>query len=206
MTTQLPFLYFDLGKVILDFDHEFMCRQIGAVAGVAGETVYRVLFETDLEVRYERGDLDDQQFYEAFCEAAGCRPEYAALETAGSDIFSLNTSIVPVISQLRAAGYRLGVLSNTCRSHWEHCFRRFPILRELFSVHVLSYRIRAAKPEPAIFLAAAELAGAPEQIFYTDDSAGHVASAKALGWDAVQYTSTPQLAAELRRRGLRFNY
>ncbi len=202
-----PFVYFDLGRVILHFDRDVMCQQIGAAAGVGPELVYRVLFDADLEARYEKGELDSRQFYESFCEAAGCRPDYAALEVAGSDIFELNTSILPVIAQLRAAGYRLGVLSNTCHSHWEHCLRRFRILRELFSVHALSYRVRAAKPDPEIFRAAAELAGvAPQQIFYTDDTEGHIAKAKALGWDAVQYTSTPKLAAELRRRGLRFNY
>jgi putative hydrolase of the HAD superfamily len=77
----------------------------------------------------------------------------------------------------------------------------------LFEVHALSYRIGAAKPEPAIFAAAAELAGvAPQEVFFTDDLPRHVAGARAAGFDAVQYTSTPQLVAELRARGARFNY
>jgi HAD superfamily hydrolase (TIGR01549 family) len=101
----------------------------------------------------------------------------------------------------------LGVLSNTCQSHWEHCRRKFCILRESFSVYALSYEIHEMKPDAAIFQAAAELAGvAPEQIFFTDDMAGHVAGARAAGVDAVQYVSTPQLAAELRSRGVRVNY
>jgi len=74
-------------------------------------------------------------------------------------------------------------------------------------VHALRYPVQAAKPEAAMFLRAAELAGvAPDKIFFTDDLAGHIAGAKAVGFDAVQYTSTPELAAELRRRGVRFNY
>ncbi len=204
---QPKFIYFDLGKVIVYFDRDIMCRQMGAVADVSPELVFKTIFDTGLQERYESGEIDDRGFYEAFCQGTDCRPNYDALERAGSDIFTLNASIVPVIAQLHAAGYRLGVLSNTCHSHWEHCLRRFWILRELFSVHALSYRLRASKPDPAIFLGAAELAGvAPEEIFYTDDIAGHIAGAKAVGFDAVQYTSTPELAAELRSRGLRFNY
>lgn len=208
MTSQaLKFIYFDLGKVLVHFDLDRMCRQMGAAANISPELVFQALFDSGLHDRYEVGHVDAREFYEVFCEGTGCRPEYEALELAGSDIFEVNASIVPVVAQLRAAGYRLGVLSNTCHSHWEYCLRRFSFLRELFSVHALSYRIRAMKPDPAIFHAAAELAGAvPQEIFYTDDIAGHIAGAKAVGFDAVQYTSTPELVAELRRRGLHFNY
>ena len=38
------FLYFDLGKVLLDFSVERMCQQIGDVAGVAAARVKEVVF------------------------------------------------------------------------------------------------------------------------------------------------------------------
>ncbi|HYW80746.1 MAG TPA: HAD-IA family hydrolase, partial [Thermoguttaceae bacterium] len=91
--------------------------------------------------------------------------------------------------------------------HWEHCRRRFPIVAEGFHVHALSYRIGACKPDAKIFQAAAELAGhAPEEIFFVDDLPEHIIGAKAVGFDAVQYTSTRQLVVDLRARGIRFNY
>jgi FMN phosphatase YigB (HAD superfamily) len=43
-------------------------------------------------------------------------------------------------------------------------------------------------------------------IFYCDDIAANVEAARRAGFDAVQYTETPELARELRRRGVRFNY
>jgi FMN phosphatase YigB (HAD superfamily) len=58
-----------------------------------------------------------------------------------------------------------------------------------------------------VFAGAAELAGvAPGEIFFVDDTAGHVAAARSAGFDAVQYTTTQALAADLRSRGLEFNY
>ena len=39
-----------------------------------------------------------------------------------------------------------------------------------------------------------------------EEVADNVAGAQAAGLDAVQYTSTPQLVADLRARGIRFNY
>ncbi|MHC4179710.1 MAG: HAD family hydrolase [Planctomycetota bacterium] len=201
------FLYFDLGKVLVDFDVEQMFRQLGEVAGVDPARVEEVVFDAGLQQQYETGRISGSEFYEAFCRQTGTRPDYDALRRAGSEIFELKVSMLPVAAQLRQAGYRLGILSNTCESHWEFCTRRYRILSELFTVHALSYRIGVAKPEVAIFHAAAELAGVrPEEIFYVDDHAPHVAGARAAGFDAVQYTSTPQLAADLRSRGIQFNY
>jgi len=201
------FVYFDLGKVIVNFDVDQMCRQMAAVANVDPQRVASALFDTDLQSRYELGQLNQEQFHEAFCRATGGQADCDALAAAANEIFELNASILPVIAQLHAAGFRLGILSNTCQSHWEYCRRRYRILEELFSVHVLSYRIGAAKPDTRIFRAAAELAGVrPNAILYIDDMPGHIAGAKTVDLDAVQYTTTPVLVRDLWRRGVRFNY
>jgi FMN phosphatase YigB (HAD superfamily) len=201
------FLYFDLGKVLLDFDVEQMFRQIGEVAGVASGRVREVILDGGLQRQYETGQLSGHEFYEAFCRQTATRPDYDALRRAGAEIFTLNLSILPVLTQLYHARYRLGILSNTCESHWEHCTRRYRVITELFPVRALSYQIGATKPDAAIFHKAAELAGVcPQEIFYVDDYADHIAGAKAVGFDAVQYTSTPQLVSGLRSRGIQFNY
>lgn len=205
--TPPKFLYFDLGMVLVNFDVNVMCRQMGEVAGIDPARVYQVLLEHPLQKDYERGRVTTQEFFEEFCRATDTRPDRNALVHAGSDIFSLNASMVPVVAQLCRAGWRMGILSNTCDSHWKHCLRRFPWLGELFEVHALSYRIGAAKPEAAIFEAAAQLAGvAPEAIFFTDDLPGHVAGARSAGLDAVPFVSPPQLVADLQARDVRFNY
>ena len=201
------FVYFDLGKVIVDFNLEQMCRQMADVARVDATRVASALSDDDLQQRYEVGQVNQHQFYEAFCQAIGSWPDADALTRAGNEIFELNADIVPVIAQLCVAGYPLGILSNTCSSHWDYCWDRYWILRDLFSVYALSYRVGAAKPDARMFRAAADLAGTPpEEIFYLDDIADHIAGAQAAGFDAVQYTTTPALVAELRRRGVGFNY
>ena len=198
----IRFLYFDLGNVLLHFTLERMCRQMGEVAGLDPEMVRRIVFESPLQQDYELGRLSSEAFYESFCRETASRPDFEALSRAGADIFSLNESLIPVIAQLQRDGYRLGILSNTCEMHWEHCLRRFPVLGEKFDVHVLSYRIGAMKPDRAIFGAAVAMAGVEsQQVFFTDDVPGHVAGACVAGLDAVLYKSTPQLIEELRRRG-----
>jgi len=202
------FVYFDLGNVVLNFDHQLACRQMAAVAGVSAEQVLQVVFDGGLNQRYERGEIDDRQFYESFCEQTGTRPDLAELTRAGSDIFTLNVPIMPIVAALDGAGFPLGILSNTSPAHWAWCGKgRYGIIWHPFKVYALSFEIGAMKPEPKIFAAAAKLAGVrPEEIFFVDDIAGHVAGARAAGFDAVQYTSVPALAAELRKRGMKFNY
>jgi FMN phosphatase YigB (HAD superfamily) len=204
---QPKFLYFDLGKVLVDFSYDQMLAQVGAVAGIEAEAARAAIFDADLLRYFEVGRLSTAEFYEGFCAATGSRPGFAALAAAASEIFSLNLPVLPIVGQLQQAGYRMGILSNTCALHWDYCSAQYRIVSEAFAVHSLSFRIGAVKPEAGMFHAAAELAGVrPEEIFYVDDMPQHVAGARALGFDAVQFTTAPALAAELRRRGLRWNY
>lgn len=199
----IKFLYFDLGKVLVHFTVERMLCQVGAAADLEPERVREVIFGDGLQTELETGRMTPRQFFDRFCSQTDTRPDYGALELAASDIFELNVSILPLLTGLAQAGWPMGILSNTCSTHWEHCYRRFAILEAFFDTYALSFRIGTMKPNPAIFLAAAGLAGCrPEEIMYVDDIPEHVAGARAVGFDAVQYTDTPQLTAELRCRGL----
>jgi len=207
----IEFIYFDLGMVLLKFSVERMLRQVGIVAGIEPAQAREILFGSNLHDRYEVGQLSTQDYYEAFCQAAPIStqkwPRCESLTQAASDIFEMNTSMIAVVAQLRAAGYRLGILSNTCEAHWQFCYQHYRILQDCFEVYALSYELQAAKPQSAIFHQAAKMAGvAPAKIFFTDDIAGHVAGACSAGFDAVQYLSTPQVVAALHDRGVEFNY
>jgi len=202
------FLYFDLGKVLVDFSIERMVDQIAEAAGTEPDRVREVLFRGELQRQVETGAISTDEFYEAFCRRTRTRAAPERLLAAFNEIFELNLDVVPVVAQLAAAGWPMGILSNTGEAHWQYCVERFRMLTDgPFSVHVRSYEVGAMKPDAAIFRAAAERAGVePREIFYTDDMPGHVEGARAAGFDAVTYTSTPELVAQLRKRGVRFNY
>lgn len=206
---QLPsFLYFDLGNVLLKFDHHLAARQMAELAGVSEDQVWNLVFASDLELRYEAGELDDRQFYEVVCAETRSRPDFDALITAASAIFTPNVSMLPVLAALHDAGYRMGILSNTCGGHWRYCTDgRYRLLNDAFEVYALSYELKACKPDPRIFTGAAKLAGVPPQeIFFVDDMPDNVRGAREAGFDAVQYTTTAQFVDDLRQRGVQFNY
>ena len=202
----IKFLYFDLGKVLVDFDIQRMLDQMADVAGIDTDQVARVLFDDRLQTEFELGKLTDEQFYQEFCRRTNTRPDFHALALAASDFFELNTSILPILASLGSTRHRLGVLSNTCRLHWQHCLDRFRVIAETFPVHVLSCEVGAAKPDPEIYRVAARRAAVnPGEIFFVDDLEDNVNGALAAGFDAVQYLSMAQLADDLRRRGIPLN-
>jgi len=198
------FLYFDLGNVLLFFDHRRAARQMAAAAGVPAELVWEVVFASGLEHRYEAGEVSTTEFFEIFCRETNSRPDYQSLAAAAGDIFEPNSPVIDLLARLSAAGRRVGLLSNTCELHWNHFASGcYPPIPEAFHSVVLSFRAKAMKPEARIYAHAAELAGvAPSEIFFVDDVAGHVASVRDFGFDAVQYTTPEALVAELATRGL----
>jgi putative hydrolase of the HAD superfamily len=129
--------------------------------------------------------------YEQFCEI-------------WSSIFT-ETLVPEAMLEGLAARYRLLLLSNTNAIHFEMIRQTHPMLRH-FHALVLSYEVKAMKPQPEIFQAAIAKAGCrPEECFYTDDIAAFVAAERNLGIDAVQFESVAQLEREFAARGIRWD-
>lgn len=203
------FLYFDLGNVLVTFDHHVMCQQIADVAGVEVNVVRKVILEDDdLQVRTESGLITLEEFHNHFCQATSSRPDYRPFIHAASAIFEINLSMIPLLTQLALTGHRLGVLSNTNAAHWNYCSSgRFGAIPRLFEKTCLSYEVKAMKPHAAIFDAAIDMAGVPaSQVFFVDDLKANVAGALAAGMDAVLFTDVRTLVKDLRERNVQFNY
>ena len=202
----IKFLYFDLGKVLVNFDSRRMLEQMADVAGIHANDVGRVLFDDRLQAEFELGHLTDEEFHQEFSRRTNTQTDFQALTVAAADFFELNMSILPVVASLGRSRHRLGILSNTCRLHWRHCVDSYRVVAELFPVYVLSCDVGAVKPDLKIYRVAAERAGVhAAEIFFVDDLEDNVNGALAAGFDAVRYVSMPQLADDLRERGISLN-
>ncbi len=209
MTTQ--FVYFDLGNVILNFDHAVGTRQVALAASISEELVGPTIFESGLQIRYETGLITSQQFHEEFCDATQSSPKFDDLMVACSDIFTLNEPIVPVIDQLVQANIRIGILSNTCEAHWMYVKNHYSDLVDQFAEIVLSYEVQSMKPDSKIYDHAIRSANAvlakagqepvkPADIFFMDDRLDNVAGAVAAGIDAEPFRTAGELADQLKAR------
>ena len=101
----------------------------------------------------------------------------------------------------------MGILSNTCSTHWEYCLGRYRIVAEGFDVYALSYRLGAVEAGSGHLPRRGRPGrrGAGRDIF-VDDMAEHVAGARAAGFDAVQFTTAAALAADFVAAAIRCNY
>jgi len=204
MSTRPEFVFLDLGNVLFSFDRPRAFRQMAEVAGTSAGAVEEVVMRGGLQADLEVGRIDWPTFHATFSGRTGTASDPSALARAASDMFTLRAEMIPVLAGLERVGCPFGILSNTCGIHWDHLRTGgWAMLTGAISQIVLSHEVRAAKPDPRIFSAAAAAAGvAPERIFFTDDLPEHVAGARAAGWDAEPFTSAAGLLAALHDRGL----
>jgi epoxide hydrolase-like predicted phosphatase len=107
--------------------------------------------------------------------------------------FRIEPTMHDVLRHARAAGIKTGLLSNSWgndypREGWE----------ELFDAVVISGEVGMRKPEPGIFVHAAEALGLPpERCVMVDDLRPNVRGAVAVGMVGVHHTDPDQTIAEL---------
>ncbi|MFM9115667.1 MAG: HAD family hydrolase [Planctomycetota bacterium] len=200
----IRFIYFDLGNVLLHFDHGIACERLGGLLGQSPAQVRQWVFESDLQWRYERGELTCAQFHEHLCQLSGAAPTLEELSRAASDIFTLHEPMVELVAGLRRAGWPLGILSNTCPAHWNHVYPHgYPELWASFGTWALSFELGLMKPEEQIYVQAARLAGVePQEIFFVDDRLDNIEGARQAGYDAVPFTTVDNLKQDLQDRGI----
>lgn len=193
------FAYFDLGNVLVHFDHEIGIRRLAELAEHPQEVVRQAVFGTDLQILYESGGVSCQDFAQRINAHLGRELPAEEIHEAVSAIFEPNHAIVPALEMVRASGVPMGILSNTCHAHWVWlAARRWPVLERWFEVEVLSYEVKSMKPAARIYEVCEKLAGSKgANIFFTDDRSENVTAASARGWVTHEYRNTERLLIEL---------
>jgi len=81
---------FDMGNVLVHFTHDGMFAAMGEVCGASGQQIREWLWDSGLQERFERGEIDGGGVRDELSDRAGCDVDQAALMQAASDIFTLN--------------------------------------------------------------------------------------------------------------------
>src|SRR5579872_4801713 len=153
---------FDLGKVLIHFDFARGYQALAGHCDYCAEDIPRVIAPTGLVERFEAGLIEPHDFVEQLSRLLGLRLNYQEFCAAWSSIFT-GTLVSEEVLEGLAKRYRLILLSNTNAIHFEMVCQRYPLLAH-FHERILSYEVKAMKPESEIFHLAVERAGCrPEQ-------------------------------------------
>ena len=195
-------ILFDLGNVILPFNHYQIAEKLSRFSKNSQETAPAKIFSYLFDLHhgavneYETGKISSQTFFDSLKKAFELRISFKEFVPIWNEIFTENDEVSEVIRSLKGKK-RLGLLSNTNPLHFDYVLAKFPIVRVL-DQWILSHEVGFKKPAVEIFRKAMDWAGVEaERILYIDDIPAHVEVAASLGMQGIHFVSGERLRRQL---------
>ncbi len=150
----------------------------------------------------ERGEISEVAFLEKLTDALepllGHRPEMHRFKEIYFEALDPNPATIELMRELKAAGYRMAMLTNNVRE-WEPLWRPMLPVNEIFETVVDSGFVGCRKPESQIYALTLERIGMPaESCLFVDDVQVNCEGAEKAGMTAVHFRDTEQAIAEIR--------
>ena len=195
---------FDYGMVLSASPDPAAWQRMLDITGVAPEVFENGYWK--FRHAYDRGDLNAVEYWNQVAANALVifTPEQvAALIDADVDLWTRrNEPMIEWAQRLQRAGIRTGILSNIGDAMTEGLMKKLEWLCDFYHC-TWSYALRLAKPEAAIYQAAAQGLHTPiENILFIDDKAENVVAAREAGMQAIQYRDHSTFEHEMETRGL----
>jgi epoxide hydrolase-like predicted phosphatase len=189
---------FDLGKVLLDFDFGKASRALSAHCSLAETKIRELIDQSPLLHRLERGEITNEQFYNEIKEASGFCKTHKDFEIMFGDIFSPIPEMIELNEDLRGAGFKTYIFSNTSGLAADHVRDRYPFFRN-FDAFILSYECGAMKPDPRIYEQVEKVTEAKgAEILYIDDRLENIEAGQVRGWQTIHQIDVAESVALAR--------
>ncbi|MFA5142674.1 MAG: HAD family phosphatase [Candidatus Omnitrophota bacterium] len=193
---------FDLGNTVIRFDHNISARKIANLFNIDSRKIYDTFFDSEVTRAFDRGRLSSRQFHKEATRVLGIVLPYMDFAKIWSEIFWADEKVCGLVRELKSLNYRLFLLSNINRIHFEYIEKRFDIIKA-FDELILSYMVGAIKPEPLIYEDVIRRAGGNRQdILYIDDREDLIKEATAMGIDSIRFEDFDLLKQEMAHRDI----
>src|SRR5690348_7942766 len=181
----------DYGGVMVRHQSDADQAKLAHIAGLDKELFTELYWSERPD--YDRDVISGTEYWQKIAQSAGTTlTEQVIQELIDFDNRSwmqFDSVMWEWVEQLRAAGKRVGLISNMPRDLGEALKSRTQKLSN-FDQLTLSYEIHAVKPEPAVYEHCLDgLNTPPEQTLFVDDRIENVQGAELLGIRAIQFTS-----------------
>ena len=190
---------FDLGNVILPFDHRQIAEKLYARSEAKGFCSSADVFQYLFDLRsgsvnvYEEGLSSSLEFFLDVRDRYRLGLDFEEFKDIWNNIFRENLEVNEIIVYLKTKGFPLFLLSNTNELHFTHIIARYPIVH-LMDEWILSFEIGAKKPKRRIYEAIFEKVDVnKDEVFYIDDTEEYVGYARSMGMKGLVFRETADL-------------
>ena len=193
-------IVFDLGNVLLPFNYNIMLERLDKIEKNLGQKFLN-FYQNNYNIHraFEKGKLSEEEFINIMLDNLDYKLDRETFCNYYSKIFIENKDVTALLPEFKK-NYSLVLLSNTNSIHKKYGWGDFNFIK-YFDKLILSYEVRAYKPEEQIYKAVQDFTQKPsrEHIFI-DDVVEYSDTAKKLGWDAIHFTSYKNLVMEFKKR------
>ena len=189
---------FDMGNVLIDYNPFRIMEEIvgdwEAIPEIMAATVFSPLW-----IELDKGAVSQEDAVKTMVRQAPQHQEkiQAVMERWDETLLPI-PGMLELVSQLKAQGYGLHLLSNASLRFYQYQ-NRFPVMKMMDSVHI-SASMRLIKPDPKIYQRVMEEQGLqPEACLFIDDLKDNIQGAQACGIHGYQF-STPDAFSDFLRR------
>ncbi|MDR1931051.1 MAG: HAD family phosphatase [Treponema sp.] len=195
---------FDYGGVIsLPMRQEDM-EDLAALAGIDAALMERIYW--DNRPSYDQGLVDGEEYFRNGLAAVGVFLDDALIGAlVDRDVESwsrVNPGTEQLLGDLKAAGMKIGVLSNMVRGFLDRKKNALPVFSIPDAV-IFSCEVGAVKPEERIYRMLLEQLGCrAEELVFFDDVELNVEAARALGIEGLVWKDVNHAREELKSLGI----
>jgi putative hydrolase of the HAD superfamily len=150
----------------------------------------------------ERGEITEEAFLDHLSAGLepliGHHPHLHRFKEIYFEALNPNPEMIDLMRELKAAGYRMAMLTNNVRE-WEPLWRSMLPVDEIFETVVDSGFVGCRKPESKIYQLTLDRLGLPaESCLFVDDVEVNCEGARKAGLTAVHFRDNEQAIGEIR--------
>ena len=195
-------IVFDLGNTLIRFDHRIAARKLTRrFKRLDAQKIYDAFFDSEITRDFEKGLITPREFHKRAMKLLGFKLPYHEFVELWNNIFWEDTHSCDIARKLKK-DYRVFLLSNVNRLHFEFITKKFPIIK-IFDEVVASFAIGSMKPEKKIYDHVVSKARCDRsKILYIDDRQDLITAARRLGIDSIRFEGAEKLREKMCKIGV----
>lgn len=195
-------IVFDLGNTLIRFDHNISAKKLANLFRLESKKIYDTFFDSEITRSFESGLISPKEFHKRASALLRVKLPYKDFTGIWNDIFWEDAGMCALARELKKS-YKLFLLSNINRLHFEYIRRKFDII-DIFDELILSFAVGAIKPDRAIYEDVVRRAGGDRHsLLYIDDREDLIKEATSMGIDSIRFENdVEQLRKAMKEKGV----